>query len=97
MFNTTFPNILFNQTLNQMRVAFVNHFFTGKCVVLDKKSIIKNFKSGQHCKKSLSNSPWPWIIKLFPAKESLVSDIPAGDGKIELLCKKGYTTLPGRE
>jgi hypothetical protein len=28
------------------------------------------------------NSPWPGIIKFFPARESLVSDIPAGDGKI---------------
>ncbi len=27
------------------------------------------------------NSPWPEIIKFFPARESLVSDIPAGDGK----------------
>ncbi len=27
------------------------------------------------------NSPWPGIIKFFPARESLVSDIPAGDGK----------------
>ncbi len=27
------------------------------------------------------NSPWPGIIKLFEARESLVSDIPAGDGK----------------
>jgi hypothetical protein len=26
--------------------------------------------------------PWPIIIKLFPAGESLVSDMPAGDGKI---------------
>jgi hypothetical protein len=25
---------------------------------------------------------WLGIIKLFPARESLVSDIPAGDGKI---------------
>jgi hypothetical protein len=25
---------------------------------------------------------WPEIIKLFPARENLVSDIPAGDGKI---------------
>ncbi len=25
------------------------------------------------------------IIKLFPARESLVSDIPAGDGKIDNL------------
>jgi hypothetical protein len=27
------------------------------------------------------SSPWPGIIKLFPARESLISDIPAGDGK----------------
>jgi hypothetical protein len=27
-------------------------------------------------------SPWSGIIKLFPARESLVSDIPAGDRKI---------------
>ncbi len=26
---------------------------------------------------------WPGIIKLFPARESLVSEIPAGDGKID--------------
>jgi hypothetical protein len=40
-----------------------------------------------HYKKSLAifpfpSSPWPGIIKLFLARESLVSDIPAGDGKI---------------
>ncbi len=29
----------------------------------------------------LSNSPWAGIIKCFPARESLVSIIPAGDGK----------------
>jgi hypothetical protein len=27
------------------------------------------------------NSPWPGITKLFPARESSFSDIPAGDGK----------------
>jgi len=31
----------------------------------------------------LPNSPWPGIIKLFPAGE--VGDIPAADGKIENL------------
>ncbi len=33
----------------------------------------------------LSHSPWPWpgIIKFFLARESLVSDIPAGDGKFD--------------
>ncbi len=30
-----------------------------------------------HCKKRLAISP----SKLFPARESLVSDIPVGDGK----------------
>jgi hypothetical protein len=42
-----------------------------------------------HCKKIIvfpvpsrdPNSHWPGIIKLFPARESLVSDIPAGDRK----------------
>jgi hypothetical protein len=29
----------------------------------------------------LPNSPSPGIIKLLPARDSLVSDIPAGDGK----------------
>jgi hypothetical protein len=38
------------------------------------------------------NSPWRGIIKLFPARESLVSDIPAGDGKtanLFLQCRNG--------
>ncbi len=47
-----------------------------------------------HCKKRLTvipslarmsfhypNSPWPGIIEVFPARESLVRDILAGDGK----------------
>ncbi len=33
-----------------------------------------------HCKKRFAI--FPGIIKLFPTRESLVSDIPAGDGKI---------------
>jgi hypothetical protein len=33
----------------------------------------------------LQNYPWPGIVKLFPAMESLVSDIPAGDGEKENL------------
>ncbi len=28
------------------------------------------------------NSPWAGIIKFFPPRESLVSDIPAGDGNV---------------
>ncbi len=34
------------------------------------------------CHLPNSPCPVPVIIKLFPAKESLVIDIPAGDGKI---------------
>ncbi len=30
------------------------------------------------------------IIKLFPARDSLVSDIPAGDGKNDYLCYSVY-------
>ncbi len=42
--------------------------------------------------------PGQQIIKLFPAMESLVSDIPAGDGKTANLClqcivDRGYLTL----
>jgi hypothetical protein len=28
------------------------------------------------------NSPWPGISELFPARDSLVNGIQAGDGKI---------------
>jgi hypothetical protein len=48
-----------------------------------------------HCRKKVTdfpvpsrdvtsqpNSPWPGIIQLFPAREILVIDIPAGDRKI---------------
>ncbi len=31
----------------------------------------------------LPSSPWQGLIKLFPARQSLVSDIPAWDGKID--------------
>jgi hypothetical protein len=30
----------------------------------------------------LPNSSWPGINKLFPVRESSVSDIPTGDGKM---------------
>ncbi len=45
-----------------------------------------------HCKKKVCSFPcrdvpnqtlpWPGIFTLFPPRESLVSDIPAGDGKL---------------
>jgi hypothetical protein len=48
------------------------------------------------CQKSCS--PWQGIIKLFPARESLVIDMPAGDGENResfLQCSHiRYCTLP---
>jgi hypothetical protein len=35
-----------------------------------------------HPHPGLTKLSWPGIIKLFPARESLVSDIPVGDRKI---------------
>jgi hypothetical protein len=51
-----------------------------KKILLHSKKRLAVFPSqpGYH----LPNSLWPGIIKLFPARESLVSDIPAGDEKI---------------
>ncbi len=40
---------------------------------------------------SLTNSPWTVIVKFFPARESLVSDIPTGDGKTANLYFKVYS------
>ncbi len=45
-----------------------------------------------HCKKRLAIfSSRPGIIKLFPARESLVSDIQAGDRKIDSLFSVYWT------
>jgi hypothetical protein len=33
-------------------------------------------------RKVTNQTPWPGIIKLFPSRESVVSDFPAGDEKI---------------
>jgi hypothetical protein len=41
-----------------------------------------------HCKKRFA--PFPGIIKLFPPRESLVSDIPAGDGNVANLFFEVY-------
>jgi hypothetical protein len=35
-----------------------------------------------HSRDVTNQTPWPGIIKLFPARESLVSGVLAGDGKI---------------
>ncbi len=59
-----------------------------------------------HCKKGqrfsrpqpgchLPNSPWAGIIKFFPARERLVSDIPAGDGKtVNLFLQCSLPSIP---
>jgi hypothetical protein len=47
----------------------------------------------------LPNSPWLGIIKLFLARESLVCDIPAGDGKtvnLSLQCAVRYMLVVDR-
>ncbi len=46
--------------------------------VLYNRFAVSRPQSGCH----LPNPPWAEIIKLFPSRESLVSDIPAGDGKL---------------
>jgi hypothetical protein len=59
---------------------------------------------GLRCKKGqfsrpqpgcrLPNSPWPGIVKLFPARESLFSDVLAGDGKtVNLFYSVAYRFL----
>ncbi len=51
-----------------------------------KRGVQYTVKKGQRFSRPqpgchLPNSPWPGKIKLSTARESLVSDIPAGDGK----------------
>jgi hypothetical protein len=48
-----------------------------KGVMVDREGVVV----GTVKKLMIFPSPWPGIIKLFPTRESLVSDIPAGDGK----------------
>ncbi len=54
----------------------------------------------RECHLPLPNSPWPGIINKFPASESLVSDIPAGGGKIAnffFTCWKDLDNIEGRK
>ncbi len=67
-----------------------------------KRVLVQGDVAGLHCKKmffyfsvpslevTYQNSPWTAIIKFFSSRESLVSDLPTGDGKIDnlfLQCK----------
>jgi hypothetical protein len=58
--------------------------------------------AGVHCKKGyrfsrpqpgchLPNTHWTGIFKLFPARESLVNDIPLGTGKTITFFYSGHT------
>jgi hypothetical protein len=44
-----------------------------------------------------SDEPWPGIIKLFPTRENLVSDIPAGDGKMANLFLQCISLIETKE
>jgi len=52
--------------------------------------VVNLMLKGLHCKKRLATFPtlagmsltWAGIIKLFPPRKSLVSDIPSGDGNV---------------
>ncbi len=82
-------------------------FSQGKHITLNVMSAIFQLLLHPHCKKSkrfsrlqpgfghLPNSTWPGIIKIFLARERLVSDIPDGDGKIDnlLLTVPFYTAV----
>jgi hypothetical protein len=60
------------------KAVFIKKSFSFKFLLF----ILNEFVPGCH----EPNSPWLEIIKLFPPRESWVSDIPAGDGKIANLC-----------
>ncbi len=65
---------------HQAQVVFANlHPAKISAVHYTVKKVIGFSRPQQGC--HLPNSPWPGILKLFSARESLVSDIPAGDGK----------------
>jgi hypothetical protein len=55
--------------------------FAGMYTVKKDQRFFRRPQPGSHQPDSL----WPGTIKLFPARESLVSDIPAGDWKIGYL------------
>jgi hypothetical protein len=73
------------------------------CEVSPQKKLLRQL----HCKKGywfsrrqpgchLPNSPWPGIIRLFPARGSLVSSILSGNGKtanlfLQCICVKAET------
>jgi hypothetical protein len=74
-------------------------YFLPVCIIYSIVITMESYKVSGHtlldCKNRLMifpspagispKSPWQGIIKLFPARESLVSDIPARDGKIDNL------------
>ncbi len=75
-------------TLQDVFLRYI--FFILKMFLLNSmshKSSIALRRYKVHCNKTVSDIPvpsrdggWAGIIKLFLARESLISDIPAGDG-----------------
>jgi hypothetical protein len=64
-----------------LKSFFYMYFYFPKIIpqYLNCKKRLAVFTSLPGC--HLPNSPWPGKIKLFPTRESLVSNIPAGVGK----------------
>jgi hypothetical protein len=74
----------------------------GLTSAFSKKRLVYTVKKGKRFSRPqpggchLPNSPWPGKVKLFPARERLVSDIPAGDGKnanLFLQCTMPHVTF----
>ncbi len=65
----------------------------GGSVEFDKYTIKKVIHFPVPSRDVTNHSPWLGIIKLFPARESLVSDIPSGDGKMASLFLTVYLSI----
>ncbi len=68
------PTVLPNSVVCSIVHQKPYHIFSVHC-----KKVYRFSRHWPGCHKP--NSPWPGIIKLFPARESLVGDIPVRDGK----------------
>jgi hypothetical protein len=56
--------------------------FLHKHATLEKSERFSRPQPGCHVTNQTLPGQWPGIIKFFPARENLASDIPVGDGKI---------------
>ncbi len=72
--------------ISSIFLGFTLFTFGNYCKLIDILTCSYTVKQGSRFSRPqpgchLPNSPWPGKVKLFPASESLVSDIPVGDGK----------------